>query len=80
MARLGATDERRADSPGHDGRGGPLRHGRGRADLVVVEVAEHDPFDVTGAPAEELKRAGDDGALSADPVSTTVTPSGPSHR
>jgi hypothetical protein len=57
-----------------------LRHGRSRADWGVVEVAEHDPFDVTGAPAEELKRAGDDGALSAHPVSTTVTPSGPSHR
>ena len=59
-SRLGATDERRVGSPGHDGRWGPLRHGRGRADVVVVEVTEHDPFDVAGAPAELLKRAGDD--------------------
>jgi hypothetical protein len=28
--------------------------------MVVVEVTEHDPFDVTGAPAELLNRAGDD--------------------
>lgn len=59
---LDATDERRVGPPGHDGRSGPLRHGRGRTDVVVVEVTEHDLFYVTGAPAKQLKRAGDDRA------------------
>ena len=44
------------------------------------DATEHGPFDVTGAPAEELKRAGDDRRAVRRPVSTTVIPSGPSQR
>jgi hypothetical protein len=57
-----------------------LRHGRGRADMVVVEVTKHDPFDVTVRWPSCSTAWAMTGALSAHPVSTTVTPSGPSHR